>query len=41
MYSNNLYYMFKAAKKRDNYKIDYLMKTIKNLTFYSNPYIKC
>lgn len=29
MYSNNLHYMFKAVKQRDNYKIDDLMK-IKN-----------
>lgn len=29
MYSNNLHYMFKAAKQRDNYKIYDLMK-IKN-----------
>lgn len=32
--------MFKAAKKRDNYKMNDLMKTIKKLTFQSNAYIK-
>lgn len=32
-YSNKLYYMFNAAKKRDNYKMIELMKTIKKLPF--------